>query len=360
MTEYGAPFDGLLVGDASVAPYSATEWTHIWKLMHGVSTPFPNFGVFKGSGDATHPALEVRATTIVSSNVEVQIGAGLVDGRFYENTAANTLAVAANASGNPRIDTVILRLDYTAQTVRLVVKQGTPAGSPVPPTLQQDASNWEIPLADIAVANGFATLAQSTITQRQRYIHSASAGWQPYALPLDYAIGATYVASTNLPANGGALAIPIVIAGNMLFQTMAMQTKTISTNFAFGFDLYKQDNNDVSSTPYNILRRVAATTTNSGALPGAESTIQTSCDTPVLLPPGLYWGVIQNRHATNALTISSVATGSFSHGSGRTKTLTNPNGDTIDFSVSAGGWSAFSGSVAMFLRGIVFGEAAVY
>lgn len=360
MTEYGAPFDGLLVGDASVAPYSATEWARIWRMRHGVGTPFPNYGVFKGSGDGTHPALEVRATTIISSNVEVQIGAALVDGRFYENTAAKTLAVAANASGNPRIDTVILRLDYTAQTVRLIVKQGTPAGSPVRPTLTQNATNWEIPLADIAVANGFATLAQSTITQRQRYAQFAPCGWQAYALPQDFAIGASYVASTSLPANGGSIAIPFVITGNMLAQTLAAQTKSISTNYAFGFDLYIQDNNDISSTPDNTLRRVLATITASGALPGAESTIQTSADTPVLLTPGVYWGVIQNRHATNALLISSQATGSFSHGSGRTKTLTNPNGDTIDFSVSAGGWSAFTGSVAAFMRGVVFGETAVY
>lgn len=359
MTEYGAPFDGLLTGDASVAPYSATEWARIWRLRHGVGTPFPNDGVFKGTGDGTYPALQVRATTIVSSNVEVQIGAALVDGRFYENTAANTLAVAANASGSNRIDTVILRLDYVAQTIRLIVKQGTPAGSPVRPTLQQDATYWEIPLADIAVANGFATLAQSVITQRQRYVHSASAGWQPYALPMDFAIGATYVASTSLPANGGTIVFPVMITGNMLFQTLAMQTKTISTNYEFGFDLYIQDNNDVSSTPDNTLRRVAATINASGALPGVESTIQTSIANPVLLSPGLYWGAIQNRHATNALTISSQATGSFSHSSGRTKTTTNPNGDTLSFAAD-GVWTSFTGSIAAFLRGIVFGEASVY
>src|SRR5690349_840753 len=137
MTEYGLPFDGVLTGDATKAPYSAAEWARQYKLRHGVGASFPNYGIVAGSGDGTYIPLQVNETNPVSSNVQVQIGAALVDGRFYESTAVVTLTINANASGNARIDTVVLRLDYTLQTIRLAVKQGTPAASPARPTLQQ-------------------------------------------------------------------------------------------------------------------------------------------------------------------------------------------------------------------------------
>src|SRR5688500_5163194 len=161
MTQTSAPWEGILLGDAADAPYSSAEWAHLWALLHGVGASFPNYGVIKGTGGGTYDPLQVTATSPASVTVEVQAGAALVNGRLYENTSAVTLAVSANASGNPRIDTVIMRVDYIAQTVRLVIKQGTPAVSPARPALQQDTSIWETPLADIAVANGFSTLTQT-------------------------------------------------------------------------------------------------------------------------------------------------------------------------------------------------------
>jgi hypothetical protein len=359
MTEYGAPFDGVLTGDASVAPYSAAEWARMWKLRHGAGTPFPNYGVFAGSGDGTYNPLEVRATAVLSSNVDVQVGAALVDGRFYESTAVKTLAINANSSGNPRIDTLILRLDYAGQTIRLALKQGTAAASPVRPSMQQDTVYWEIPLADIAVANGFSTLAQSTITQRQRFVGTQSMGWQPYAYPHNYAYGAN-IANNRTLSSAQTLLIPIVLSGNMLLQDVSFQVQAISLNYQWGWDLYVQDANDGNASE-NFLRRVAQSNGDASGNFGTGTTTGTLAVLGGTIPlaPGQYWLAFQNRHASNNLVISAQQPNSFdtTFYSIRSKTTSNPNGATLD---AVTGWSTGNEQAyCVLLRGRVFGMTAV-
>lgn len=357
MTEYGLPFDGVLLGDAAVAPYSAAEWARGWKLRHGAGTLFPNYGVFAGTGDATHNPLEVNATAVLSSNVEVQIGAALIDGRFYETTAVVTLAINSNVSGLSRIDTILLRLDYALQTVRLAVKQGTPGGSPARPTMQQDATFWEIPLADVAVANGFTTLAQSTITQRQRTIYTQSMGWQAHAYSQTYAAGMTLGTNVNVnPAT--TLLIPILLNGNMLLEDVGTRFSASGSAFEWGWDLYVQDAND-GNVSENTIRRIAQSAANtSGTLPGvATLSTATALSAPVPLTPGLYWLAVQNRHAVNPLPFDTGASNGFDINITRSKVTTNPNGATID---AATGWSLSSNTYCARLRGRVFGQLLVF
>ena len=359
MTEYGAPFDGILTGDATVAPYSADEWARIWKLQQGIGVSFVNYGVFVGTGDGTHQPLEVDATTIISTNVEVQIGAASVNGRFYENTAVVTLAVGANASGNPRIDTVILRLDFLGQTIRLAVKQGTPAGSPVRPTMQQDATYWEIPLADIAVVNGFTTLAQSTISQRQRTIHTQGYGWQPQAYPLNYApTQAANGSSALTPAQ--TILVPFPLYANMLLYGLVFDNLVAGgTAYNLGWDIYFQDTND-GNTSENTLRRVAQSDGNLIAVSaGAGVLTLEALGRPVPLVPGLYWVAFQNRHAVNNFTFNVRVENTFEAAQNilQTKVTTNPNGATLD---AVTGWAKDGYMVFMRLQGYVFGETTPF
>ncbi len=101
--------------------------------------------------------------------VKAPLGTAWVRGHFYVSTAEETLAIGANASGNPRIDTVVLTLDPTANSIVLAVVAGTAAAAPVPPTLTQtDTGVYQYPLADVAVANGAATIAATDVTPRVR------------------------------------------------------------------------------------------------------------------------------------------------------------------------------------------------
>lgn len=93
-------------------------------------------------------------------------------------STTNTIAIAANSSGNPRIDKIVAYADLTAFTssssnnpgaLKIVLIQGTPAVSPTAPsdvTIQASigASNPFMALATIAVANGFTTIVTANIT----------------------------------------------------------------------------------------------------------------------------------------------------------------------------------------------------
>ena len=86
---------------------------------------------------------------------------------WYSGTSTTDKMVAANSSGNPRIDLVVLRLTRATWNVTEEIVQGTPGATPVPPALTQDAGTtgvWEEPLATVNVANGAATIAAADVT----------------------------------------------------------------------------------------------------------------------------------------------------------------------------------------------------
>ena len=66
-----------------------------------------------------------------------------------------------------RIDRVVLRYDVTDREIRLEVKKGTFASSPVAPALQRDVNAYELALADIYVANGVISITQANITDQR-------------------------------------------------------------------------------------------------------------------------------------------------------------------------------------------------
>lgn len=165
MTQYAFPFSGTSPGQAG--PYSAELFRlYIKTLFTGLN--FANSGVLLGSGDGVDPPLTVKQTAPASAQVSVTPGAALVTGGWYYTDDDVNVTIAANTSGNARIDYIILRFNATAQTITLVDLQGTPAGSPVPPTLTQTSTQYEIPLAQIAVANLFTTITTANINNNVR------------------------------------------------------------------------------------------------------------------------------------------------------------------------------------------------
>ncbi len=114
-----------------------------------------------------------------SSGMQVKIRANkdaLVRGRGWTSGSVEfTKAIAANNSGNPRIDLIVLRLTRSTWAVTVEVRQGTAAASPVAPTLTQDATGsgagvYEIALAQVTVANGASTIASGNVANVARYI----------------------------------------------------------------------------------------------------------------------------------------------------------------------------------------------
>jgi hypothetical protein len=97
------------------------------------------------------------------------------------NDATTAVVIPANVSGNPRIDLVCVYLnsaatpgDNGAANCSYVVVQGTPAATPVAPSVPAD----HCVIAQINVANGFTTIGNSDLTDR-RQMYEPHTGWLP-------------------------------------------------------------------------------------------------------------------------------------------------------------------------------------
>lgn len=97
----------------------------------------------------------------------------LVRGSLYDSGASEiSISLDANASGNPRIDMIVLRLDRSGYTVTETKITGTAAASPVAPALTYDTGAtgfWDFPLAEVLVANGATTISAGNVTPRAWY-----------------------------------------------------------------------------------------------------------------------------------------------------------------------------------------------
>jgi hypothetical protein len=131
-----------------------------------IAARFSDDGV---DGKPSDPAV-VTAGTGLNVTVRAGVYATLRGHAWTSGTSNVTLAVGANSSGQTRTDRVVLRLDRSDWTVRAVVKAGTPgAGAPALTQSTGDTGTYEIPLADVTVLNGAASV---TVTRRELWVGS--------------------------------------------------------------------------------------------------------------------------------------------------------------------------------------------
>jgi hypothetical protein len=106
-----------------------------------------------------------------SSGMQVKVNTGecYMRGHFGSVTSQKVLPIGSNSSGNPRVDIAVIRCHFADNNIVVDIVQGTPAASPVAPTVTQNTTMWETKLADIAVANGAATITAANVTDQRVY-----------------------------------------------------------------------------------------------------------------------------------------------------------------------------------------------
>ena len=115
--------------------------------------------------------------------VDVEPGEAMVQGHYYINTVAKTLTLDTADGSNDRIDTIVLELDDVANEIVAKVVTGTPAASPVPPTLTQTLPYgvFEFPLADVLVPA--AAGVPGAITDRREFMGTRLGTWNTAGRP---------------------------------------------------------------------------------------------------------------------------------------------------------------------------------
>lgn len=130
------------------------------------------------SGDAAKDLnkLEVYAN---SSGMQVfaKSGVAWIEGFFIKSEAVETLAIGTADPTYDRIDLVVVRLDRSANTISLEVVEGTPAASPVAPTVTETSTIWEIALAEVLVGNGVTQIDAGDVTDSRTLVN-------PYSLSI--------------------------------------------------------------------------------------------------------------------------------------------------------------------------------
>lgn len=139
------------------AAITEDQWREMWDPIFGS-------GVFRG-------VLGGLAVTANGSGLQVFAATGRAwsKGNYYENDAEITLPISPNAASNPRIDRVILRNDFTANTMHIEVREGVAAVSPAPPALEQSVSAWDVPLAQVRVEAGAVSIIAAKVTDERQY-----------------------------------------------------------------------------------------------------------------------------------------------------------------------------------------------
>lgn len=96
--------------------------------------------------------LNELAVTGTSSPVSTNTGQALVYGVPYFNSTAVTTVIATPAALT-RIDRIVLRASWAAQTVRITRIAGT-EGAGAPAMTQTPGTTWDIPLATVSITTG--------------------------------------------------------------------------------------------------------------------------------------------------------------------------------------------------------------
>ena len=164
MTQKSYFWDGTATGDATLAPYSAaTEFAKVMMSLAAAACITTHLGgVFRDE-------LGEFMCFGINSPGNCSSGRALCYGSVFESDDNEPLNISTPA-GSTRIDRLVVRKDWAAQTTRLAVITGVPGGA-APALTQTPGSVWEIPLYQISITTGGAITYTDERDFIPRYAH---------------------------------------------------------------------------------------------------------------------------------------------------------------------------------------------
>lgn len=158
MPERSSIWNSTGVGDGAGTGITQQQWLEIFRDSF-TSDRYSSEGVLAGvSGE-----LKVSNS---SSPLAVAAGAAYVYGFYYQNTASLNLTVTTPSVGTTG-GHVVLRADWTTQTVRAVAVRNTDGTNSTPALTQTAGTTYEIRLATFTITTG----GTITVTDARDYCH---------------------------------------------------------------------------------------------------------------------------------------------------------------------------------------------
>ncbi len=171
-------------GDGTGAGYSAANLFTIFRaLLTGSSA---------NAGGVAPDYLNKLAVSGTATPVTVATGAALAYGCPYVNDVAVTVAIATPTTST-RIDRIVLRVSWAAQTVRITRIAGT-EGAGAPSMTQSAGTTWDVPLATVSITTG----GVITVTDAREWILPNADGAVATAKLADSAVTTAKIADANV------------------------------------------------------------------------------------------------------------------------------------------------------------------
>ena len=173
--ENSLPWSGIVTGDAG--PYSDDDWSDMFRYL---------FCFDRTAQGPVANVLNELAVSGVATPITVATGIALADGKFYLNDSAVSVVIPTPAVST-RIDRIVIRKSWAAQTCRITRIEGIEGGG-VPALVQNDGVTWDVPLAQISTTTG----GVITVTDDREFL------WTPMSY-------LTQIYQRDAPTNGDIL-----------------------------------------------------------------------------------------------------------------------------------------------------------
>jgi len=192
MAERSQFFDTTGTGDGTGSGYTEDNVRQQHSRM--MTTTLSSEGVLYGVGNSL-------AVTGTSSPVAVGTGAAFVYGYFYENDSSLSVSIPTPTTST-RIDRIVLRVSWSAQTVRATRIAGTEGSGSAPAMTQTANTTWDIPLANVSITTG----GVITVSDQRTFCKSPAVyGWftHPLSLLSTLAVTGAITGSSSLQVASG-------------------------------------------------------------------------------------------------------------------------------------------------------------
>jgi hypothetical protein len=150
----------------TIGPFDGSQWAEAqWARHAALWSPSGVYGLTPPSSTSTGDL----PLTVSGLSVGVGAGRAWAYGFGFERSGAAVMqAVTANTNASfSRIDRLVLRRDLASHTITVQVLTGTPAASPVAPSLARvETGSWETPLFSFSVPPNSGTTLTALTDER--------------------------------------------------------------------------------------------------------------------------------------------------------------------------------------------------